>query len=253
MKLSKTILPLLLSSALWIPAAYAADDNQSNPNASSTTGTPSNPGAVQPAPVVPPVDSSTNSNASTNAGATGSSGTDQAGTASGSTNASASTNAGTAAASNVDTSSWTGKTVKGSDGKKIGTVSAAAGDKVTVDTKFGDIELASNLVADDGSGNLSASTTSTKDTQAMAKSQKGDMKGAQAASKRHFAKKEPKAKVQPASMKSGEETTPSTEQAPAGEAPAATPQAPASQVNPKPPAKTQPQTNQSPNPSQQPQ
>lgn len=243
MKLSKTLLPLLLSSALWMPVAYAAGNQPSaTPEPQSTTGTPNNPGAVQPAPVVPPVDSAKSSD--TNTGATTDSNTansNSAGT-NAHTNANATTTgADTSSTASVDTSGWTGKTVKGSDGKKLGTVGAAAGDKVNVDTKWGSVELASNLVAADETGDLTASTTSVKDVQAMAKSQKGDMKGAQAVSKKHFAKKAAKATVQPASMTTGTEQTP-TEQAPAGETPSGgtTEQAPAAQTPQQAPANTQP-------------
>lgn len=217
MKFSKPILSLLLSSALWVPAAVAQQQEETT-SQQSTTGTPSTPSAVQPQPVVPPVDSATSTSAT--------------------------------AATSVDMSAWTGKTVKGSDGKKLGTVSAASGDKVTIDTKSGNVELASVLIAADETGELKASTTSSLDVRAMAKSQQGDMAGAAAVSKRHFAKKAKAAP--PAEETVGSQQTP-TEQTPAGEAPMGGPeQAPTEQNPQQPPASAdQPPANKPPAEQQQ--
>lgn len=229
MKLLKPMLTLLLSSALWVPVALAQSDNAAGTapsNASSATST-NQPGANNSGTTAQPGNATqpqTNTNPSQKNGANGDAGT----------GASAPANTGNSASSSATMGDWTGKAVTGADGKKLGTVSGAAADKVTLDTRYGSVELASALVVADESGNLAAATTSTADVKAMVKTQAGDSSGAAAASKpqkRHKAK-------QP-----GTEPTPSAnqtpeEQAPAGQAPAGpTPeQAPAGNTTEQPPA-----------------
>ncbi|MGQ0741286.1 MAG: hypothetical protein ACT4OG_03190 [Alphaproteobacteria bacterium] len=224
MKFSKPILSLLLSSVFWVPAAVAQDTQTDQPEASETaTGTPSNLGAAESTPDVPPVDSSSGdasageaagTQTDTDAAAQGTTGQDT-------TQTGAAAGAPAGASAEVDTSAWTGKSVKGSKGEDLGTVSSASGNKVVVDTRWGDVEMDAKLLAMDEAGEgLKASTTSAKDVQAMVKSQTGDMEGAKAASKRG----KEKAKVQPASIKTEADDAGATEE-PADQAPADAPEA----------------------------
>ncbi len=191
MKLRMLTISLLLSSALSIPAALAQQDNN---NAASSTNASQSAATAQPAN-----NASTGNTSNANSNANASTNTQSAGTS----------------ASAIETSGWTGKTVTGSGGKKLGTVTAAENDKVTLKTRYGNVDLAAMLVADNGSGDLTAETTSLQDVQAMAKSQQGDMKGAEAVSKRNYKRVAQKASEMP----SNETATPSVDQAPAGQAP----------------------------------